>query len=279
MSSLCLIADSGSTKTDWVLLSPNAAPLAFQSQGINPMYQERADILRLFGHEVLPHLPLDASLSEIHFYGAGCAGKGKQMLQDCLHSLFPHVAVIEVDTDLVGAAKALFAEAEGVACILGTGSNSGLWDGTRLTANISPLGYILGDEGSGATLGRRLVGDVFKQQLPEALCQAFVSETGLTPAEVVQRVYREPLANRFLASLTPFLYAHRSEPSIHALLLEEFSRFFRRNVCLYGRPDLPVSFVGSIAWFFAAEVKEAASEAGYEVGRILRRPIEAIIHG
>ena len=139
--------------------------------------------------------------------------------------------------------------------------------------NVSPLGYVLGDEGSGAVLGRLLVGDVLKHQLPEEICSDFFATYSLTPDEVVRRVYREPMPNRFLASFAPFLHRHRSHPAVHALLLHEFRRFFLRNVAAYGRPDLPIGLVGSIAFFFRDEIAEAAAGCGMTIGKVLREPL------
>ena len=161
---------------------------------------------------------------------------------------------------------------------MGTGSNSCEYDGERIVSNVSPLGYILGDEGSGAVLGKRLVGDCLKKQLPPDLCELLLKEYELTPALILDKVYRQPLANRFLASLTPFLSAHRQRTEIHALLLSCFTDFFERNVMLYEYTDCPVHFIGSIAWHFRTEVKEAADALGIQVGKIVKSPMEGLIN-
>ena len=184
---------------------------------------------------------------------------------------------IGIYSDLLGAARALCGHEEGIACVLGTGSNSCLYDGKEIIANVPPLGYILGDEGSSAVLGRRLVGDCLKNQLPESVRNEFLSEYGLTQELILERVYRQPLANRFLASLTPFLSKHRDVPEVHSLLVESFVDFFVRNVKQYRRPWLPIHFVGSIANVFSAELKEAAESLGMEIGLILKSPMEGLI--
>ena len=166
---------------------------------------------------------------------------------------------------------------EGVACVLGTGSNSCLYDGKDIISNVPPLGYILGDEGSSAVLGRRLVGDCLKNQLPELVRNEFFAEYGLTQELILERVYRQPLANRFLASLTPFLSKHRDVPEVHRLLVASFVDFFVRNVKQYRRPWLPIHFVGSIANVFSVELKEAAESLGLELGLILKSPMEGLI--
>ena len=161
--------------------------------------------------------------------------------------------------------------------MLGTGSNSCLYNGTEITANTPPLGYILGDEGSSAVLGRRLVGDCLKNQLPEAIRDEFLAEYQLTQEIILEKVYRQPLANRFLASLTPFLSKHREVPEVHKLLVESFTDFFVRTVKQYRRPWLPLHFVGSIANAFSAELKEAAESLGMELGTIMQSPMEGLV--
>ena len=214
------------------------------------------------------------SVHQISFYGAGCLGAQCALVEEALRSVWPAASSVLVQSDLVGAARALYPESDGIACILGTGSNSGLYIDGEIVDNVSPLGYILGDEGSGAVLGRRLLGDIMKKQLPLSVQQAFREFCPLTSDDIIRKVYREPMPNRFLASFAPFLYEQRQVPEVRQVLVEEFSRFFRRNVALYQRPDLPVSFVGSIAYYFADEVTEAARLQGYTIGTIKRAPLD-----
>lgn len=274
-SSPILIADAGSTKTDWALLSPDGGVSLISTQGINPFMLTAAQISGILQAELLPGMP-GSEPSAVHFYGAGCAGAGIAVVEEALRGLFS-AAELHVASDLLGAARALCGHGDGIACILGTGSNSCLFLDGEIRANVSPLGFILGDEGSGAVLGRRLVGDVLKRQLPEEICQAFQEEYKLTAADIIQRVYRSPLPNRFLASFAPFLLRHRHVPAVQTLLEEEFKRFFRRNVCAYGRPDLPVNFAGSIARHFQTEVFAAARSLGLQPGRVEAAPMEALI--
>ena len=161
---------------------------------------------------------------------------------------------------------------------MGTGSNSCYYDGKQIVSNVSPLGFILGDEGSGAVLGKLLVGDILKNQMTPELKEKFLTQFNLTPADIIDRVYRKPFPNRFLASLTPFLSAHRQRAEIHALLLSCFTDFFKRNVMLYEYAGCPVHFIGSIAWHFRAEVKEAADALGIQVGKIIKSPMEGLIN-
>lgn len=293
-----LLADSGSTKTDWCLLAPSAdGPSALKPQsefitlGINPFYQSQEEISRELEVHVLPHLG-GVQLDAVYFYGAGCTPEKSPLVRSALLSVLPirpqqatpgdaHPDVcpsqVEVCTDMLAAAHALCGHAPGIACILGTGSNSCFYDGRRLVANVSPLGFILGDEGSGAVLGKLLVGDLLKGQMPQALKEKFLKQYALTPAEIIHRVYRSPFPNRFLASFAPFIAEHRDEPSIHHLLLGAFSAFFCRNVMHYDYLRYPAHFTGSIAWHFQTELREAATAVGVQVGQFLPAPMPGLI--
>ena len=268
---MTLIADSGSTKTDWCIENTTI----IQTQGINPFHQSTEYMEHILTDELLSQLPKDITIRDIHFYGAGCTPEKSVILKDILATHFPE-STIEVQSDLVGAARALCGNAPGIACILGTGSNSCYYDGKQIISNISPLGFILGDEGSGAVLGKRLVGDCLKNQLPKDICDAFLQTFKLTPAQIIEKVYRQPQANRFLASLTPFLASHRTVPQIHNLLISSFKDFFQRNVMQYPYQDTQVHFVGSIGWYFQEEVKEAAQTLGIKTGTFIQSPIREL---
>lgn len=274
---MIVIADSGSTKTDWCIGNSQTDYRIVQTPGINPFYLSTKEISRQITETLLPQLTEKDTVTELYFYGAGCTPEKACIVADALTECFPH-AHVAVESDLSGAARALCGHTKGIACILGTGSNSCEYDGEKIVSNVSPLGYILGDEGSGAVLGKRLVGDCLKKQLPPDLCELLLKEYELTPAFILDKVYRQPLANRFLASLTPFLSAHRQRAEIHALLLSCFTDFFKRNVMLYEYAGCPVHFIGSIAWHFRAEVKEAADALGIQVGKIIKSPMEGLIN-
>jgi N-acetylglucosamine kinase-like BadF-type ATPase len=190
-----LIADSGSTKTNWRVCSPEGA-CTVRTAGINPFMQEHNSIRKMLLKELLPYLP-EVPIDAIYFYGAGCTPEKCPEMGALLQDLFPQTAVIEVASDMLGAARALCGHRPGVACILGTGSNSCLFDGKEIVEQVSPLGFILGDEGSGAVLGKRLVGDLLKDQMGPGLKEAFLEEYQLTPANIIRRVYREEYPNRF----------------------------------------------------------------------------------
>ncbi|MDE5678332.1 ATPase [Phocaeicola sp.] len=274
---MIVIADSGATKTDWCLGNSQADSKFIRTEGINPFHQSADEIRDLLASSLIPRLEDKNTQPEtIYFYGAGCTPDKAESVRNALSTYFPQ-SLIRVESDLTGAARALCGTQAGIACILGTGSNSCAYDGEKITANVPPLGYILGDEGSGAALGKRLASDCLKRQLPDDLCQSFFKECRLTPAQIQDRVYRHPLANRFLASLTPFLSAHRHRTEIQALLQSSFTNFFIRNVMQYEYHDTPVHFAGSIAFHFQEEVKEAARQLQITVGRILKEPMKGLM--
>lgn len=272
-----LIADSGATKTDWCIGQDKTNARIIQTQGINPFHQSKEHIEKVLKEELFPQLKHPESITHTHFYGAGCTPEKSLLVKEALQALFTQ-AEAQVESDLLGAARSLCGKEQGIACILGTGSNSCEYDGEKITANVSPLGYILGDEGSGAALGKRLVGDCLKHQLSEHICKTFLEETELTPSEIIEKVYRQPQANRFLASLTPFLYRHREEAEIRKLLVGSFCDFFRRNVMQYNYSFCKVHFTGSIAWFFQEEVKEAAHTLNIQTGKFIKSPIHGLIN-
>ena len=277
-----LIADSGSTKTAWLLMEEGLTDVTFRTRGINPVMQSEAEITATLMSELLPQLAaatMDKSkatdIGEIHFYGAGCTPARRHVVEGALRSCFSE-ARLSIESDLLGAARALCGANEGIACILGTGSNSCYYNGEQIVQNTPSLGYILGDEGGGAMLGRRFLGDLLKGLLPESVKMNFFEEYKLQMDAIIDRVYRQPMPNRFLASLAPFLVANRNVTEIHDLLVDSFRSFFARNIRNYGRPELPVHFVGSIAYHFGVELVEAAREEGFWVGRIESAPLQGI---
>ena len=187
------------------------------------------------------------------------------------------ISACDVYSDLLGAARAVCGRREGIACILGTGANSCLYDGERIVQNTPALGYILGDEGSGAVLGRRLLNALYKGRLPQHLREAFEQETSLTMSDVIERVYRQPLANRFLASLSPFVARHLDEPALRNMVIDHFREFLRHNVAPYNAPQLPVGFVGSMAFHYQAELREAAHQEGFIMGDVMKSPIDGLL--
>lgn len=272
-----LIADSGSTKTDWCVLDGGNVVCRVAGHGINPFQQSYEEIKRIVKDELVCRLgPADA-ISEIEFYGAGCRDDKIQIMDDILSRAFVKADRVEVCSDMVGAARALFGNSEGLACILGTGANSCLYDGRSVVANVPPLGYILGDEGSGAVLGKLFVNAMYKGGLSEQLRDKFLSESGLTLAEIINKVYREPLANRFLASMSVFIHKNLDDEALRNLVIDNFRNFFRRNVCQYKRNDLPVGAVGSIAFYYHEQLECAVKLEGYELVKVVKSPMDGLI--
>ena len=274
---MILIADSGATKTDWCLGRKQTDAKVVQTQGINPFHQPEEHIRKVLEEELLPHLDAGRDVTHIYFYGAGCTPEKSVIVGDALRAFFPD-SRIDVQSDLLGAARALCGNRTGIACILGTGSNSCLYDGERIVKNVSPLGYILGDEGSGAYLGKRLVSECLKGQLSENISTMFLKWADASPAMIIDKVYRQPQANRYLASFTHFLAEHRKKAEIHELLLSCFTEFFRRNVMQYDYQQTATHFTGSIAWYFRQEVAEAAKALNIRTGKFTKTPINGLIN-
>ena len=276
---MILIADSGSTKTDWCVCNGTDKLCIINTQGINPYHQSIDDIKTIICTEFIPQIAniSKESITEIYYYGAGCATEIKcNIIKDILAEHFTN-AEINVASDLLGAARALCKNSEGIACVIGTGSNSCLYDGKNIADNIPSLGYILGDEGSSVALGRRLLSDCFKRQLPANVANEFMSEYDLTMESVLENIYKKPLANRYMAQFTPFIAKHREIPQVHNILISCFTDFFKRNVIAYHKPWLPVHFVGSVATVFSEELIETANSLGMKAGQFIQNPIDGIV--
>ena len=284
---MILIADSGSTKTDWALapspstvssgsslLTPHSSLLT--TQGINPFHQNRVLIADILRRELLTQLN-PSEVSCVCFYGSGVRPEKEPVMIALLQEAFPQARQVEAHSDLLGAARALCGHNYGIASILGTGANSCLYDGERIVQNTPALGYILGDEGSGGVLGKHFLHELYKGVLSEKIRSEFEQEYDLKMADVIQRVYREPMPNRFLASFAPFIHRHLSDPAMNRMVIDNFRDFFRYNIRPYDHPELPVSFVGSIAWHFRDQLAEAAEAEGFRLGTILKSPIEGLL--
>lgn len=294
--SMVLIADSGGTKTDWTLLvSPYPTRWdvvsTFQTQGINPIHQTPDTIRMILGQEMMSNLssfsraaivntgvlekPL-LSQVEVFFYGSGCTPVHVPMMKQLLSQLFQPEKV-EVHSDLQAAARALCQHEPGIACILGTGANSCLYDGNDIVQNTPALGYILGDEGSGSVLGRMFLNAIFKNPALADVRDHYLAETKLTQADIINKVYREPLANRFLASTSLYISQHLDNPLLKDLVVQNFRQFFRVNITPYGRADLPVHFVGSMAHQYHDLLALAAEAEGFILGHVFKSPMEGLI--
>lgn len=272
---MILLADSGSTKTDWCLVDCGKQVLQVSTKGTNPFFQTEDEISEEVEKHLVPQLRA-YSVEAVYFYGAGCAFPEKNEIVRA--AIARHIdASIEIGSDLLGAARALCGDEPGIACIMGTGSNSCYYDGKEIVSNVSPLGFILGDEGSGAVLGKLLVGDCLKNQLSPALQEKFFKQFNLTRADILDKVYKQPFPNRFLASLSPFLAQNIEEPEIHNLVLNSFKAFFTRNVMQYDYKNNKVHLIGSVAYYYKSVLEEAAKESGITLGTIIKSPMKGLI--
>ena len=273
---MMLIADSGSTKTDWCVILDNTPIKRIGTKGLNPFFQSEEEIQQELTHSLLPQLP-EGTIDSVYFYGAGCTPEKAPTLRRAIADSLPIVGNIKAYSDMLAAARGLCGREAGITCILGTGSNSCFYDGKEIVNHISPLVFILGDEGSGAVLGKLLVGDILKNQLSPAIKEAFLKQFDLTVPEIIDRVYRQPFPNRFLASLSPFIAQHLEEPGIRQLVLGSFIAFLRRNVMQYDYTQYPAHFIGSVAHCYKEILQEAAQETGIRIGKILQSPMEGLI--
>ena len=293
---MILIADSGSTKTDWMLLHSKGLRkgeiiATFHTQGITPIHQTPDVIRHILGQELMSQLStfpraqlidsgeLEGSLLskvKVYFYGSGCTPAHVPMMTQMLGEVFSPQQV-EVHSDLMAAARALCQREAGIACILGTGANSCLYDGKDIVQNTPALGYILGDEGGGAVLGRMFMNAIFKNPQYADIRDEYLKKEKLTQADIINKVYREPLANRFLATTSLFISERMDNPLLKQLVVDNFRQFFRCNIVPYQHPELPVHFVGSMASSYPEALKEAAKKEKFRVGTIVQSHIEGLV--
>ena len=278
LTDMILIADSGTTKTCWNLVDHGATRTEITTSGMNPYFQSEDDLAACIAADVVPHLNVvPKAVRAVFFYGAGCIHDKADVMQRAIARSIP-TASIEVNTDLLGAARALCGQTAGIACIMGTGSNSCFYDGRQIVRNVSPLGFILGDEGSGADLGKHLLGNLLKDLMPPELKEKLFSEYALALPDIIHRVYRQPYPSRFLAGFSPFISRHLHEPSVRNLVLERFKAFFVRNITTYDYTSHKVHFVGSVAYHYQEILAEAARDAGISVGTVTASPMQGLIH-
>lgn len=280
MSAIKLIADSGSTKTEWCILKNNK-PKIFTSQGMSPYFLDSPGIDRILKEEVKPFLKKN-QIEEIFFYGTGCKNpRNKKMIKNVLLRNFPE-AKIAVDNDLSGAAKALCKNEKGIACILGTGSNSCYYNGTRISRNSPGLGFILGDEGSGAYLGKKVIQHFLYGIFDEDLNARFISRFSVTGAEILESVYKGALPNRYLASFAIFLSENRGHYMVENIIEDGLNDFFFTHIIRYQESaKLPVHFTGGIAFGFKDVVEQLCRGYELQLGSVLRSPMEGLVefHG
>jgi glucosamine kinase len=275
-----LIADSGSTKTSWRLVKSENEIIEASTIGYNPHYFDTEKMAESLQDLLVPQLGVAATeVSQIYFYGAGCSTQNSNaVVEKAFNNVFSN-ANIYVDHDLLGAARALCGKSAGIACILGTGSNSCAFDGKEITDNVSSLGFMLGDEGSGASLGRRLVKSFFYREMPADIKAAFYERYQMDKDTIFREVYKSALPSRYMAQFTKFMNEHIETPFIHDLIKREFAAFIDTQVIKYENVEsIPINFLGSVAFFFKDIMVEVLEERQLTMGRIIKEPIETLVH-
>lgn len=273
-----LIADSGSTKTDWTLLRNNEVVKQIKTIGFNPYFQTRDEVsLEILNH-LKPHLIDDlASIKEVHYYGAGCSTpENNQLIHEAI-ALTLDVPNIWVNHDLLAAARALCKRSWGIACILGTGSNSCLYDGETILENVPSTGYLWSDYGGGSQIGKYFIRDYFEERLPADLKSAFEAE-GYNREVILQNVYKQSVPSKYLAGVSLFVHKHQQHPAVLKVLQECFDSFFEHQIDKYtNSKQYPVHTVGSIGFYYKDFIAQVAKHHGYQMGIAIKSPIDGLI--
>ncbi|MCW3081008.1 N-acetylglucosamine kinase [Segetibacter sp.] len=271
-----LIADSGATKCEWCLVDNEIDKTVFTT-GISPYFLAEKQIVELLRTNLLPELS-DVSIDELHFYGTGLGNpKNVTTIVNSLKMVFPAVD-IEANTDLLAAARALCGNEKGIACILGTGSNSCYYDGKEVSKNIASLGYVLGDEGSGAHLGKKVIQYYLYNTFDEDLRSRFDAMFVTSYLEILENVYQKPFPNRYLASFAAFLAENRGHYMIENILEDGLNDFFFNHLNKYGESwTSPINFVGSVAFGFKDVLQELCNSYQLELGKVLKAPMEGLV--
>lgn len=274
---MILIADSGSTKTDWRLIANNGKVFSFKSEGINPYFHSSESVsetLRRFNFQPFNN----ADVEEVYFYGAGCSSpRNQEIMINGFKPVFTS-AKIYILHDLLGAARALFNNEDGIAAILGTGSNSCLFVDNEIELVLGGQGYILGDEGSGMHLGRKVVRDFMNDLMPEDVEVLFNETYNLSKDEISLAVYKQPFPNRFLATFSPFINDHIDHPYFSALADDAFMKFFWRYISQYSNyKSLPLRIVGSVGYYFKNQIQKQADSYGIKLDKVIKAPIDGLL--
>jgi glucosamine kinase len=274
---MILVADSGSTKTEWKILRDGKADESLFSAGINPYFVSADDIYFLLINE-LQSLS-EQSFDRVYFYGTGCNSKSKDDVVRGAIARFCKAGEIFIGSDLLGAARSLCQNDPGIACIIGTGSNSCYYDGKAIAANVSPLGYILGDEGGGAVMGRKLVSAVLKKQVPQEVIDLFFDTYKIAPGEILENVYMKPFPNRFLGQFARFISANIHIKELQDIVSTSFDEFIIRNILQYPESAvLPIHFTGSISVFFRTFLERSLAKRNLKPGKITLSPMADLIN-
>lgn len=275
---LTLIADSGSTKTDWILLDSNSVKGNFKTIGFNPYFQTSEQIYDELILNLKPFIGSTlSSINELFYYGAGCSNAvNNKIVFDGLSSSL-EIKNININHDLLAAARALCCDAPGIACILGTGSNSCLYDGVNVVENVPSIGYLFGDDGSGANIGKSLIQAYFDNELPAKLKIAF-EQKGYHREEILDNVYKKGMPSRYLASISAFVSENIKDAYVHQLVKKCFVNFFHKQIGKYTNSrQYTINSVGSIGYYYKEILAEVANEEGYKMGQVIKSPIDGLI--
>ncbi|CDT24219.1 MULTISPECIES: N-acetylglucosamine kinase [Sphingobacterium] len=275
---MIIIADGGSTKTNWCLLDDSNKKIYFNTEGYNPYFVDSEYIVNSLKKGLPNDLPFD-DIKEVNYYGAGVHNKEKaEIVVKAIQEVFPQ-AQVEVGHDLLAAARALLGKEAGFAAILGTGTNSCIYDGQNITYNIDSCAYILGDEGSGSYIGKKLLADYIRDLMPQDVRKVFYDTYKITPDEIMDAVYTKPLANRFCASFSKFVYDNNVNIEYtRAIVDEAFEAFFKNLVSKYPNyQEYTFNCIGSVGYNFRNVLEEKALQYGMKVGKILRSPIDDLV--
>jgi glucosamine kinase len=274
---MILIAESGSSKTTWVLVRDNKQKTKFLTTGFNPYIQKREQISGIIKEEVCPNVK-DIVIEKIFFYGAGCStDENKKLMHSCFKSFF-NKATIEIEHDLIAAARCLWYNETGIVAILGTGSNSCVYDGTNIIDAVPSLGYILGDEGSGAYMGKTVVRDYLYQNMPAHIYDKLKKEYLLDTEKVLDKVYKKESPNRWLAAFSIFIRDNIKEEYYHNLVQNSMRDFFEAHLRHYKNyKDLPLGVVGSIGYYYKDFFENVAKEFGFTVKKVIKSPIDELV--
>jgi N-acetylglucosamine kinase-like BadF-type ATPase len=272
-----LIADSGSTKAEWCVLH-NGKKKRIATQGISPYFLGQAQVQAIIENELLPKIK-QTQPDAIYYYGTGCANPAnRQMIQKVLKGVFAGAAV-SVESDLMGAARALCGSEKGIACILGTGSNSCYYNGKKIIKNSPGLGFILGDEGSGANLGIKTLQYYLYNTFDADLMERFIAKYNTTAPEILESVYKKPLPNRYLARYVEFLAENRGHYMVENIIEDSFNNFFFSHICKYTESwTMPIHFIGSVAFGFKDVLKEMCRSYELQLGRVMKNPMDGLVH-
>lgn len=276
MPSVKLIADSGATKTEWSLVR-NGKTKTILTQGISPYFLNTAQIKELLINELQPKLK-EVQVDEVYYYGTGCSNPANnKIVRDAIKKLFP-VAKIDIQSDLLAAAKALCGDEKGIASILGTGSNSCYYNGKRIAHNNPGLGYVLGDEGSGAYLGKKVLQYFLYDTFDEELRGRFNVTYTTDATDILENIYKKPLPNRYMASFTKFLVENRGHYMVENIIEDGLNDFFFTHLCKYKEVwKLPVHFVGSVAFGFKDVIQSLCNTYEFELGRVIKKPMSGLV--